>query len=671
MTATYLDVLALAGAAMVLANLVLFGFARRLGWSGPLASLALISVTFAAAWALSGRLTGHPLPLPQALAGWTVLAVPVVFTLPRWNALGHNAFVATIAAVFAFLAYSGHLLAQGPGHVGNWALLALLMLLQTVTLLLLLGTMFETIDVICRTRWQGPGGARRAKARKPKVSIHVPIHSEPPELVIETLNALAALDYADFEVLVIDNNTADEALWRPVEAHCRALGPQFRFHHLMPWPGYKSGALNFAIGETAADAELIAVVDADYVVEPHFLADLTGHFDDPQVAFVQTPQDYRDGESRGRFGRALYRAYMYFFQVSMRSRNESNAIIYAGTMGLIRKAALVEVGGWSEWCITEDAELSLRLLMAGHRSVFVSETYGRGLMPLDLAGLKKQRFRWAFGGMQLLRMHFSKLADPRTPLTLAQRFGYINGGLQWLNDLLAICYTTLLLTGAGTMLLGHEAALTPAMKALLLTSPLFLFLSIVRFLWAFRVQNRCGWQEAADAMSVLIGLSWVVGIACVKGLVMREGVFLRTPKQPEQPRLASAMAVVRAEALLAFVCLSFAGALIVSAHQGEQLAREMTLALLVWQAATFLAAVRLGVWSHAQACGLDSGGDYLRRLTPQGHALKRSPVPERSAARPISPRLPPALQTLPGQFGRRIGPQPSGQETNSKEETLR
>ena len=58
----------------------------------------------------------------------------------------------------------------------------------------------------------------------PKVSIHVPAYNEPPAMVIETLDALARLDYPDFEVLVIDNNTPEESVWRPVEAHCAQPG---------------------------------------------------------------------------------------------------------------------------------------------------------------------------------------------------------------------------------------------------------------------------------------------------------------------------------------------------------------------------------------------------------------------------------------------------------------
>src|SRR6185295_4652740 len=58
----------------------------------------------------------------------------------------------------------------------------------------------------------------------PKVSIHVPAYREPPEMLKATLDAVAALDYPNFECVVVINNTPDPAFWQPVEAHCRALG---------------------------------------------------------------------------------------------------------------------------------------------------------------------------------------------------------------------------------------------------------------------------------------------------------------------------------------------------------------------------------------------------------------------------------------------------------------
>ena len=142
---------------------------------------------------------------------------------------------------------------------------------------------------------------RDPDAPAPKVSVHVPIHNEPPAMVIETLEALAALDYPDYEVVVVDNNTADPAVWRPVQQWCEARADgggdapaRFRFFHVDPLDGFKAGALNYALERTAADAELVAVIDSDYTVEPDWLSRCTTLFDDEGIAIVQAPQDYRD-----------------------------------------------------------------------------------------------------------------------------------------------------------------------------------------------------------------------------------------------------------------------------------------------------------------------------------------------------------------------------------------
>ena len=104
----------------------------------------------------------------------------------------------------------------------------------------------------------------------PMISLHVPAHNEPPGMVIETLRSLLRLDYPRYEVILIDDNTDDESLWRPVEAWCDRHG--VKFAHLDNWPGYKSGALNYALHKlTSPDAELIGVVDSDYQLQPGFL----------------------------------------------------------------------------------------------------------------------------------------------------------------------------------------------------------------------------------------------------------------------------------------------------------------------------------------------------------------------------------------------------------------
>ena len=82
------------------------------------------------------------------------------------------------------------------------------------------------------------------------VSLQVPAYNEPIEVVQKTLHSLAQLNYPNYEVLIVDNNTPAEETWRPLEEICRELGPQFHCLHLDHWPGYKSGALNFAVTQT-------------------------------------------------------------------------------------------------------------------------------------------------------------------------------------------------------------------------------------------------------------------------------------------------------------------------------------------------------------------------------------------------------------------------------------
>jgi cellulose synthase/poly-beta-1,6-N-acetylglucosamine synthase-like glycosyltransferase len=484
--------------------------------------------------------------------------VPLLLLLRNWNAPGQAFFLFSLNAVLIYLLYALLITAFGTLSPVSFLFSFLLLLLETAALGLSLTYVFEVLDVICRVRWHARPSPKALGAYAPFVSLHVPAYNEPPELVEKTLRALARLDYPNYEVILVDNNTPYESTWQPLARVCHELG--FKCLHLDHWPGYKSGALNFALAMCAPQAEIIGVIDADYIVDSNYLRRIVPYLEDPEVAFVQTPQDYRDYQEN-RFFQAAYDGYKYFFALSMPSRNERNAIIFCGTMGLLKKAVLQEIGGWDEWCITEDAEASLRILNRGYKAIFVSETYGRGLMPMDFEGLKKQRFRWAFGGVQILKKHWGKLMpwaawiDPENRLSNAQKYLYLVSGLQWFNELVTFLFTIMVLISAALTIAGHTSLLRPTTEAFVILPIVLIGTNLLRALWGLREALGLSWKRAAYALTLWFGLTWVVALACVQALVRQRGVFLRTPKALSDAAWARALRATSLETGLGVLCL--------------------------------------------------------------------------------------------------------------------
>src|SRR5258707_894486 len=265
----------------------------------------------------------------------------------RWNARAHLCWASSIFLFVTYLVFA--LDWTFTSHLGLASTIGALLLwvFELFAAIMACAYLWEICDALGTEHW-----TRRVtpqvmfnvpSARLPMVSLHVPAHNEPPDMVIDTLRSLLRIDYPRYEIILIDDNTDDEALWRPVQAWCRRHG--VKFAHLEDWPGYKSGALNYALREmTDERAEIIGVVDSDYQIEPAFLRRCAPAFAEPWVGFVQSPQDYR-GWAHAPYYRRLYYSYKYFFAVSQPSRNERDGAIFAGTMGLIRRVALEQLGG--------------------------------------------------------------------------------------------------------------------------------------------------------------------------------------------------------------------------------------------------------------------------------------------------------------------------------------
>jgi cellulose synthase/poly-beta-1,6-N-acetylglucosamine synthase-like glycosyltransferase len=573
-----------AAAVLLLAADHLAGRSRVLEVCGPAMTLGAGALVAAAVTKdITGVAVLGGLLVPATLAG--------VLGLRSFRVSG-ALLCATYVAFLAFaLPWTGWFVATLPVSTPTRVLMLAAAPLLVLVLPINLVRTFENWEVLCRRHWRRP---RRPlvepdRSHFTRVSVHVPAHAEPPEVVIATLDALAKLDYPNFEVLVIDNNTTDPALWCPVEEHCSALGESFRFFHVEGLAGAKAGALNFALAHTDPQAELVAVVDADYQVDPDFLSGTVGHFDNPAMGFVQGPHAYRDWADSSYLSICNWE-YAYFFGTGMVSRNERDAAITVGTMSVIRRRALEEAGGWAEWCLTEDSELAVRIRALGYSSVYLTHVYGRGLIPETFAGYKQQRFRWTFGPVQELKRHW-RLYLPRrwrhpSRLTTAQRIHDATHGLYGISTGLGIASAPLAIAVLGSMALHGEVVKVPFP---LWVAATVLLLGNLALRWlTYRVVLGARLREALGAFLASSALSHVVVVASLWGLVGREVPWRRTNKFRARSCGITALATVRTELVLGLSYLALAAAVVVALpHAGVAVMLAIGVML---QGATYLAA---------------------------------------------------------------------------------
>src|SRR3989475_2279248 len=240
-------------------------------------------------------------------------------------------------------------------------------------------------------------------------------------------------------------------------------------------------------------------------------------------------------------------------------------------MGLIRRVALEQLGGWDEWCITEDAELSLRLLRAGWHGLHVDQSWGYGIMPLTFEALKGQRYRWCFGGIQILRMHWRSLLPGRPTranhLTNAQRWSYLAGGIQWYGDLLGLVFFVFLLAGAANLATGGGELFRKLTLFLVAAVPVMVLLGLVRAVALLRRGTGASWRDAIGAFFIWQSTSLVVARASVLGLFAKKAVFLPTPKTSEQAKWWEALQANWAESTLALFGFIGIGAALTKTNQ--------------------------------------------------------------------------------------------------------
>jgi len=424
----------------------------------------------------------------------------------------------------------------------------------------------------------------------PKVSIHIPAYFEPPEMLQATLDAVARLDYPNFECVVIINNTPDPAFWQPIQDHCRALGERFKFINAEKVQGFKAGALRIAMERTAADAEIIGIIDADYVVGPDWLKDLVPVFADPRVGLVQAPQDHRDGD-RSLMHYIMNGEYAGFFDIGMVQRNEENAIIVHGTMCLIRRAAMDMAGGWAGDTICEDTDLGLNIIEHGWLTHYTNYRYGHGLLPDTYEAFKKQRHRWAYGGFQIVKKHWRRFLPGASRLTPDQKREFSLGWLNWLGaETLGVVVAILNLIWVPIVAFAGIA-----IPDKILTLPIIaaFVVTLLHFLVLYRLRVPVKWGQMLGAMIAAMSVQWTVARAVANGLITEHLPFARTSKGGLSRMSIEFQAFW--EAVIGVLLLIGAAVLVVTNNTNQVREIYIFAGVLVLESLPFLSAVAIAI----------------------------------------------------------------------------
>lgn len=303
-------------------------------------------------------------------------------------------------------------------------------------------------------RTSPPSPAGRAGRR---VDVFVCTYDEPVAVVHATLAGCRAIRHPHTTWLLDDGR-------RPEMAElAAAMGA--RYLTRADNRHAKAGNINHALGHT--DGELILVLDADHVPLPGILDATVGYFDDPTVAVVQTPHDFSNRDSV-QHTRPWRHEQSLFYRVVAPGKDRWNSMFWCGSATVLRRAALVGVGGVLTDTVAEDFHTSIALHAAGWRTRYHDEILVQGLAPHDAAAFLLQRDRWARGNLRVLRTPQSPLRAQG--LTARQRISYLSSLLAYGNGpqrlvMLGVLVVTLLtgrlpLTATPVTLLGLWAPYT-------------------------------------------------------------------------------------------------------------------------------------------------------------------------------------------------------------------
>ena len=254
-------------------------------------------------------------------------------------------------------------------------------------------------------RFRRPHARRASDARyQPRVSVIIPAFNE-ARIIARTIASVLTQDYADFEVIVIDDGSTDGTHRRATAA---SNDPRVRV--VRQSNAGKAAALNH--GLTLADGDIVVVIDADTLLAPFALQHAIQPLADERVGAVAG--NAKVGNRVNLLTKWQAIEYVTSQNLDRRAFSMLNCItVVPGAIGAWRRSAVLQMGGFCSDTLAEDQDLTLTLLRGGYRVALADQAIALTEAPETFQGLLKQRFRWSFGTLQCAWKHRAALLRPR------------------------------------------------------------------------------------------------------------------------------------------------------------------------------------------------------------------------------------------------------------------
>lgn len=368
----------------------------------------------------------------------------------------------------------------------------------------------------------------------PSVAILVGCKNE--ELVVDAmLTALLAMHYpADKLSVVIVDDGSDDGTGAKLDARA-ALEPRLKVLHRPPNAGGgKSGALNEALA--TVDAEIVLVFDADHEPEPNALQRLVRHFRDPEVGAVMGRCVIRNGKESS-MATTVFVDFLSGYLVNEYGRQALFELpAYGGANCAVRMSTLRGLGGWNPDTVTEDTDLTLRVLLSGQRVRYDVSAIDYEEAVVTAKRFWTQRYRWARGHQKCFRDYAGATLRSRhlSPVEKCESMLFL------------LSYHVPVLSGIGLLLAvlrAFDIGREPVVGILPLSMLLFIgpLAELTVGLLVGRVERRAAWSLLGFVPAFALSI-WITSRAYLDGMLGRPYSWVKTSRTGATSTVAAAAA---------------------------------------------------------------------------------------------------------------------------------